>query len=126
MKIISLLAFPLLLASCYSYGVALSGMDIDNYGKSHEKVTNKQPATDDDKFRSSFLMGYIGGVIDATSEVGMYCLPKSISLGAITDLTIKYIKLHPDENDSIGRDVVISAMQNSFKCSNPPDWMKGK
>ncbi|EOI7348441.1 hypothetical protein HL273_20315 [Yersinia enterocolitica] len=95
----------------------ITGQQIIDFGNSYKKSLTGVKLTAQQHDEASYLSGYIGGVLDMTTGLNMYCPPNGFTFGSAIDLTITYAKNHPAELNKLGSDVVLAAMRNSFRCS---------
>ena len=64
----------------------------------------------------SFCAGYIGGVIDTSHA--MFCFPSDATKRQIINITIMYLRDHPEKLDLYAPSLVINAMRAAFPCKD--------
>ncbi|HBE93509.1 MAG TPA: hypothetical protein DDW55_13710 [Gammaproteobacteria bacterium] len=64
----------------------------------------------------SFCAGYIGGVIDTSHA--MFCFPPDATKRQIINITIMYLRDHPEKLDLYAPSLVINAMRAAFPCKD--------
>ena len=62
----------------------------------------------------NFCGGYIGGVIDTSHA--LFCFPSAVSKRQIINITIMYLRDHPEKLDLYAPGLVIRAMRDAFPC----------
>jgi len=64
----------------------------------------------------SFCAGYIGGVIDTSHA--MFCFPPDATKRQIINITIMYLRDHPEKLGLYAPSLVINAMRAAFPCKD--------
>ena len=64
----------------------------------------------------SFCAGYIGGVIDTSHA--LFCFRPEVTKREIINITIVYLRDHPDKLGLYAPNLVINAMRAVFPCKN--------
>ena len=64
----------------------------------------------------SFCAGYIGGVIDTSHA--LFCFPPEVTKREIINITIIYLRDHPDMLGLYAPNLVIRAMRATFPCKD--------
>ena len=64
----------------------------------------------------NFCAGYIGGVIDTSHA--LFCFPPEVTKREIINITIVYLRDHPDKLGLYAPNLVIHAMRAVFPCKN--------
>jgi len=62
----------------------------------------------------NFCAGYIGGVIDTSHA--LFCFPSDVNKRQIINLTIMYLRDHPEKLELYAPSLVIRAMRDAFPC----------
>lgn len=62
----------------------------------------------------NFCAGYIGGVIDTSHA--LFCFPSEVSKRKIINITIMYLRDHPEKLELYAPNLVIRAMRDAFPC----------
>lgn len=62
----------------------------------------------------NFCAGYIGGVIDTSHA--LFCFPADINKRDIINITIMYLRDHPEKLELYAPNLVIRAMREAFPC----------
>ncbi|CAB1060744.1 hypothetical protein D1BOALGB6SA_5511 [Olavius sp. associated proteobacterium Delta 1] len=73
---------------------------------------------------SGFCLGYVAGVYDTQKAYQLLfsdfrrtvCLPTNATLGQLTEVFSKYLKLHPDYRNLAGSGLAMSAFYDAFPC----------
>lgn len=104
-----------------------NGEQLYQYGESYKKISHENSKQEGDMFLSGIYLGYVASVIDVYGSEGaqVFCQPNG-KLGTYADMVYKFLDENPDRRVRSAEENIIEAMQKSFKCSTPPDWMKGK
>ena len=71
-----------------------------------------------------FCYGYIEGVSDALQSMynalqikhGMFCVPLGADSKQLADITINYIRDHPEKRHYVASEEVALALQHAFPC----------
>jgi hypothetical protein len=67
--------------------------------------------------------GFIGGAYEVASNNSVdgvvSCLPHMINVATIQELTLKWIKAHPEEDLQPGSRSVAEAMADAYPCNKP-------
>ena len=66
----------------------------------------------------SFCAGYIKGVIDTNHA--LFCVPPKVTNRQIINITIMYLRDHPEKHGLFAPSLVIRATQAAFPCKD--DW----
>ena len=66
----------------------------------------------------SFCAGYIGGVIDTSHT--LFCIPPDATKRQVINITIMYLRDHPEQLGLFAPSLVIKATQAAFPCKD--DW----
>lgn len=64
----------------------------------------------------SFCAGYIGGVIDTSHA--MFCFPPEATKRQIINITIMYLRDHPEKLGLFAPSLVIKAVRAAFPCKD--------
>ena len=64
----------------------------------------------------SFCAGYIGGVVDTSHA--MFCFPPEVTKRQIINITIMYLRDHPENLELFAPSLVIKAMRAAFPCKD--------
>ncbi len=64
----------------------------------------------------SFCAGYVGGVIDTSHA--LFCFPPEVSKSELINITIVYLRDHPDKLGLYAPNLVIKAMRVAFPCKD--------
>lgn len=64
----------------------------------------------------SFCAGYIGGVIDTSHA--LFCLPSEVTKREIINITIVFLRDHPDKLGLYAPNLIIKAMRTAFPCKD--------
>ena len=64
----------------------------------------------------SFCAGYVGGVIDTSHA--LFCFPPVVTKRQIINITILYLRDHPEKLHLFAPGLVIKAMRAAFPCKD--------
>ena len=64
----------------------------------------------------SFCAGYVGGVVDTSHA--MFCFPPEVAKRQIINITIMYLRDHPENLELFAPSLVIKAMRAAFPCKD--------
>ena len=64
----------------------------------------------------SFCAGYIGGVIDTSHS--LFCIPPEVSKREIINITIVFLRDHPDKLGLYAPNLIIKSMRSAFPCKD--------
>jgi hypothetical protein len=64
----------------------------------------------------NFCAGYIGGVIDTSHT--LFCFPPEVTKREIINITIVYLRDHPDKLGLFAPNLIIMAMRATFPCKD--------
>jgi hypothetical protein len=68
---------------------------------------------------NSFCAGYIEGVADMASQVGLACLPIYSTKLQVTDMVKQYLTKHPEQRHYGASSTVQVALTEAFPCQKP-------
>ena len=63
-----------------------------------------------------FCAGYIGGVIDTSHT--LFCISPEVSKSEIINITIVFLRDHPDKLGLYAPNLIIKAMRTAFPCKD--------
>jgi len=73
-----------------------------------------------DQFSAGECAGYVVGVAEITDSGYLKgyrsCIPPRVNKGQLADAVKKYVAKHPDYQQSVGYQVVVMALVESFPC----------
>lgn len=68
---------------------------------------------------ASLCTGYVTGVADTLSSLGLACLPdKQVNVQQLINVTVKYLEDHPEQEHLAAPTVMSTAFSRAFPC--PP------
>ncbi|EPR8401462.1 MULTISPECIES: Rap1a/Tai family immunity protein [Klebsiella] len=104
-----------------------NGQQLYQYALEYKKAEQGVPSTPDNQLQAGVFMGYVASIIDAYGAEGaqVFCQPNG-RLQTYADVVYKYLNDNPSQRVNSAESLVISAMQTSFRCKEPPKWMNNK
>lgn len=106
----------LLLSSFYANSISIIGSEIKSYGVSYKKVMLTKSYTNEDYFKSSYLAGYLGGIVDETYKSGEYCMPANINSMQAVMIVVDYATFNSSEDMTPGNELIVKALKDRFPC----------
>ncbi|HDG9775828.1 TPA: hypothetical protein PGG59_004219 [Raoultella planticola] len=103
------------------------GQALYQYAQEYKKAEQGMRRTPDNHLQAGVFMGYVASMIDAYGAEGaqVFCQPNG-RLQTYADVVYKYLNDNPDQRVNSAESLVIAAMQESFRCKEPPKWMSNK
>lgn len=104
-----------------------NGQQLYQYALEYKKAEQGVRSTPDNQLQAGVFMGYVASIIDAYGAEGaqVFYQPNG-RLQTYADVVYKYLNDNPSQRVNSAESLVISAMQTSFRCKEPPKWMNNK
>ncbi|EOV9573861.1 Rap1a/Tai family immunity protein [Cronobacter sakazakii] len=114
----SAVASMLLLFSISAYSKFYDGQYLYRYAQEYKKAEYGDKRTPDNQLQAGVFIGYITSIIDSYGSEGarVFCQPNG-RLQTYADVIFKYLSDHPERRIHSADELVIEAMQNSYRCN---------
>lgn len=103
------------------------GQQLYQYAQEYKKAEQGVRSTPDNQLQAGVFMGCVASIIDAYGAEGVqvFCQPNGW-LQTYANVVYKYLNDNPSQRVNSAESLVISAIQISFRCKEPPNWMNNK
>ncbi|MEH2922400.1 Rap1a/Tai family immunity protein [Samsonia erythrinae] len=103
------------------------GQQLYQYAQEYKKAEQGGRSKPGNQLQTGVFIGYVASVIDAYGDEGaqVFCQPNG-RLQTYADVVYKYLNDNPNQRVNSAESLVIAAMQESFRCKEPPKWMSNK
>jgi len=110
MKVL-LIASVLLITSFFSQ--ATTGNDLYVQYIEYEKMMSNKEV---DSYKVNIFMGYVSGVSELMSGIGVLCVEKGVTQGQIYDIVGKYLRDNPAERNQKAPPLISGSLMLRFPC----------
>lgn len=115
------------LFSAYAEAKFYDGQQLYQYAQEYKNSERGMRRTPDNQLQAGVFIGYVSSIIDAYGSEGaeVFCQPNG-RLQTYADVVYKYLDNNPEKRVNSAESLIISAMQETFRCKAPPKWSNNK
>ena len=104
------------LSVCFSsHAFFITGQMLKNSLEAADRMKQGGNSPQDEK-EAQFGRGFVAGVADSALDGNTYCSPADATLGKFYDVTLAYLRAHPEALQKTASTVVLEALVAAYPC----------